>query len=76
VERRGPPDFAIDQLNKPSSCSLTGQREAQGSSWVSLRCRFHEKAARMTRAAQNSSWLQDESETNAAAWIADEAVVS
>jgi len=30
--------------DRPSSFSFTGQREAQRSSWVSLRCRFHEKS--------------------------------
>jgi hypothetical protein len=34
------------------------------------------KAARMTRAAQNSSWLQVEDDENAPDWLADEAVVS
>jgi hypothetical protein len=34
------------------------------------------KAARMTRAAQNSSWLQVEDEENDPDWLPDEAVVS
>jgi hypothetical protein len=34
------------------------------------------KAARMTRAAQNSSWLQVEDDENDPDWLADEAVVS
>ena len=37
---------------------------------------FMRKAARMTRAAQNSSWLQVEDEENDPDWLPDEAVVS
>jgi hypothetical protein len=67
-----------DHLNDwPSSFSSTGQREAQREFlWGLQGVGSTRKAARMTRAAQNSSWLQVEDEENDPDWLADEAVVS
>jgi hypothetical protein len=67
-----------DHLNdRPSSFSFAGQREAQREFlWGLQGVGSTRKAARMTRAAQNSSWLQVEDEENDPDWLADEAVVS
>jgi hypothetical protein len=61
----------------PSSFSSTGQREAQREFlWGLQGVGSTRKAARMTRAAEKRSGLQVEDEENAAAWTANEGVVS